>query len=327
MSVGSADFTQLPCNPELISAGIEFTCRAHLRPFMGRSRVAIAHLHRLCADSIASLALRRWLASETVPHGLAPVAPLTDPHIHLVTIGGRRLQLVNRLISSPGRIRKLGHSPQRLLHAVIAAEDVQATSGRLSLGDLLAFSFLIANICHSYAETKHRSAASEKTILLAIPPRPSWRQQRPWRPLERLILTNSDDDLIDLELCGLMANRNAAVERMIIPAKQSMEINTTWHNLLHLRTSRMPNATLRIQCPPRNKDWFVTPGSWSNLWFYDARLVLAGWLTYREFGRLTNPESGAEHAQQGHHLPRGSAILQVEALRPVQELLQITRHI
>lgn len=71
----------------------------------------------------------------------------------------------------------------------------------------------------------------------------------------------------------------------------------------------------------------MTPGSWSNLWFYDARLVLVGWLTYREFGRLIKPGSGAEHAQQNHHLPRGSAILQVEALRPIQELLQITRHI
>ncbi len=326
MSVDLSDFSKLPCSPELISAGIAFTCRSHLRLFMTRSRVPISHLRRLCADSIASVALRRWLTSETIPHGLVPTAPLTEPHTYQITLGGRRLQLVNHLISNRRHIRKLGRNPQLLLQTGIAAADTHTAAARLSPGDLLAYSFLIANVCHDHSETKRRTDAKEMASLLAIPPRAIWRQQRPWQPLGQLVLTNSDDHRLDLELCGLSTDRSAAIEHVSIPIGQSKQITTTWHNLLHVHTVHTPKATLRIQCPVRSTEWFITPSSWSNLWLYQPRLLLLGWLTKREFERVATPRSRMDQALQVRRPRRNDSIIQVQALRPIRELLQKARH-
>ncbi len=327
MSVGVSDFTQLPCSPELISAGIAFTCRSHLRLFMTRSRVSISHLRRLCVDAIATVALRRWLTSEMVPHGLSPVAPLTDPHVQQITLGGRQLHLVNHLISNRSYIRKLARNPQLLRQTEIPVTLAHAASERLSPGDLLAYSFLLATICYGHSEIRRRTDARERTSLLAIPPRTTWRQQRPWQPLGKLILTNPDNDLLDLELLGVSADRSAEIERVTIPAKQSKQISTTWHNLLHLHTIRMPKASVRIQSPARSTEWFVTRSSWSNLWFYEPKLLLVGWLTKRELERVAKPRSHAKQAIHVRHQPGTDSIVQVNALRPINELLQIARHI
>jgi hypothetical protein len=327
MSVGLSDFVDLPCSPELISAGIAFTIRSQVRLFKTRSRVSIAHLRRLCADAIATVALRRWFASEMVPHGLSPVAPLTDPHVQQITLGGRQLHLVNHLISNRSYIRKLARNPQLLLQTEIPATLAHPATERLSPGDLLAYSFLLGTICYGHSEIRRRTDGEERTSLLAITPRRTWRQQRPWQSLGKLIVTNLDDESHDLELLGISVDRSATIDRVTIPANQSVEITKTWHNLLHLHTMRIPKASLQIRCPARRSEWLVTRSSWSNLWFYEPKLLLVGWLTKRELERVAKPRSRAKQAIRVRRLAAADSIVQVNDLRPINKLLQIARHI
>jgi hypothetical protein len=130
-----------------------------------------------------------------------------------------------------------------------------------------------------------------------------------------------------LELCGLLSNRSPTIERITIPAGQSKEISSGWHNLLHLQTTHIPTATIRIHSPARKANWFISPGNWTNLWLYEPRLILVGWHTSRELRRLAMPAFGAKQSQLANRSPRGGSIVQVHALRPVEELLRITRHI
>jgi len=327
MTVGLSDLFELPCSPELISAGITFACRSQLRPFKTRSRVPVSLLRRLCADAIASISLRRWLTSEKTPHGLALIAPLTAPYAYHITLGGRHLQVLNQLIINRSHIRKLRHDPQMLLQSEVALRDVHAPSERYSPGDPIAVSILIAHVCRGYAETRHKTDSGERASSIAIPPRAVWRQQRPWRPLGRLNLTNPGHDLLCLELCGLLSNRSPTIERITIPAGQSKEISSGWHNLLHLHTTHIPTATIRIHSPARKANWFISPGNWTNLWLYEPRLMLVGWHTSRELRRLAMPAFGDKQSRLANRSPRGGSIVQVHALRPVKELLRITRHI
>ena len=142
----------------------------------------------------------------------------------------------------------------------------------------------------------------------------------------KLILTNLDDESHDLELLGISADRSAAIERVTIPANQSVEITTTWHNLLHLHTARLPRASLLIRCPARRSEWLVARSSWSNLWLYEPKLLLVGWLTKRELERVAKPRSHAKQAIHVRRLPGTDSVVQVNALRPINELLQIARH-
>ena len=325
MTVGLSDLAHLPCDADLISAGIAFACQSQWRLFAMRSSVPVSRIRRNGADALASLALRHWLSSETVSHGLAPIAPLTEPHLRLITLGGRKLLLVNHLISNRDHIQRLRRNPRLLLQTPIPVSSVQAASERLSPGDLLAFCILMASACHGAAGALLKADSTGMAFFLAVPPLRGWRQQRPWRPLGRLTIAGSGDEPIELEVCGLLADRSLSIERATIASDRPLEMTTPWHNLLYVRSVRMPPPALRVACPGQGLEWTVTPSSWSNLWFYNPHLVLVGWLTLRELEVTARTGAAAPQARGVHPLSHAEAVL-VQAMRPMHELLQIARH-
>jgi hypothetical protein len=326
MTVGLADLVELHCSPEMISSGIAFTCRAHLWMFVTQSKPSISRLRNLCSQSIASLGIRRWLTSKNVPHNLQAYAPLTNPHLNQIAIGGRPAHAITLLISNRDLVRKYRKNPHTLPQMRIPNAKLLPTWPYLSPGDLLLFSVLITNVCHSNVDSARRMKNHEEVSAVAISPRRIWRQQRRWQSLGQLTLFNPGIEPVQLEINGLAAGRSLVVERVTIPAEQSAKISTVLHNLLYLRTEKIPSTILRVESLARRVNWRITPGSWSNLWFYEPKLHLVGWLTSSDLDQVFNTSS---HFPVGRKLSRVASFgshMSIHDLRPVGELLQRIRH-
>jgi hypothetical protein len=325
MTVGVTDLMKLRCSPGMISSGIAFTCRAHLRMFATQRKLSALRLRHLCSQSIASLAIRHWLTAEDVPHSLQASAPLTDPHLKQITLGGRSFHVINIPIFNRDHARRIREDPRMLLRCIVPERDIRHVRPRLSSGDLFAFSVLVANVCHSVADTRRRIEDNAPLFAIAVPPRAIWRQQRPWRGLGRLVLHNPGTEPVHLVINGLAASRNLVVESVTIAGRQSIEIKKHPHNLLYLTTEKIPVKSPRVESPARNASWRVTPGTWSNLWFYEPSLLLAGWLTKGDADQVL--ESGHRHLI-GRKIPgkaQTGARIRIRDLRPIGELLQRIR--
>jgi hypothetical protein len=326
MTVGISDLAELRCSADMISAGITFACRAHLPIFTSRTHVSMSHLRRLIAHSISSLAIRRWLMSEKVPHNLSPCAPLTNPDLHEITIGGQPLHSVSLLITNRDLVRSLRHEPQSLLRMEIPTAGVRRQCGYRSQGGLLAVCVLLADVCHSRADSLRRLHANEPVSAIAISPRPIWRQQRPWQPLGRLAIINLGNDPLEFDLCGLDVDRRVVIDHMVVPARQSTRIGSDLYNILFIATGRIPTMKLRIDIPSRNANWLITPSAWSNLWLYETFLVLAGWLTREDIDHASKSHSLDVELRKHSRKARGSSRIRIHELRPIEELLQRIRH-
>ncbi|MGD8813146.1 MAG: hypothetical protein PVI78_01565 [Anaerolineales bacterium] len=282
----------------------------------------ISSLRRHCAHAISTTAFRRWLTSKNIPYELVLTAPLTDPLEHHITIGGRQVEIITTLITNRQVIRSLHNRPQSMLQFEFTAPS-ELDPTKSSPNDLLAYSLLIATISQSPSQTRNRMDASELVFLLAVPPRRIWRQQRPWRPLGKLILSSQDPHPISLDLCALLPDHSPTFKRATIPPGHPIELFQDWHNLLYMHTLQMPITTLRLHLPARKGNWFVTPSQWANLCFYDTRLVLAGWLTRREFNSI-NASQTVEN--QVRFRKKKAARIPLQGLRPLAELEGRMRH-
>gem|GEM_PF-5496494 len=323
MSVGLSDLVTLACDPAMLSAGITFGCRAHLQDFQTRSKIPISSIRRRCANAISNTAFRRWMASKDIPFDVIPSAPLTEPHEHHLTIGGRKVDIVNNMITNRQAIHRLYEQPQSLLQIEISIPADLRSQETGSTSDLLVFTLLIAYLSTSPSQTRNRMNASEMIFLLAIPPRRIWRQQRPWSALGVLILSSQDPEPIHLDLCALLPDHRPTLERVTIPVGHAIELSRDWHNLLYLHTSRMPNTTLRFHSPARKANWFVTPSQWANLCFYETQFLMVGWLTRREFNRI-NASRTLDDQERYHR--RKTPQIPIRELRPMSDLSRRMRH-
>jgi hypothetical protein len=289
-------------------------------------RVSTSSLRHLCAQSIASLAFRRLLTSENVPHNLLAFAPLTNPHLYQITIGGRRLHILNNLILNRNLIRKYRQSRRSLLQMDLSAAKLRRIWPDPSPGDLLAVSVMMASVCHSYSETMQRMEAQDRVLAVAVPPPLIWRQQRPWRSLGRLVLSNLSPDRIELEINGLEADRRPFVKRVTIAAKQQVEVSPDLFNLLCVCTERIPASTPRVESSTRKAKWLITPSTWSNLWFYNPQLLLAGWLTSADCDQVYQSASRGPPVRKTNRKDHLRTALQIQDLRPIRELFHRIRH-
>jgi len=167
----------------------------------------------------------------------------------------------------------------------------------------------------------------EKAAGLAIPPHSIWRQQRPWRSLGRPILTNAGSERIQVEIIGLEANRSQVIEQVTISANQSVELARALHNLLFLFAENFPGKPLRVESPIRNTSWQITPATWSNLWFYQPNLLLAGWLTAGDADQVFHVTSRHAIHRKASYEANGSSGLCIRNLRPIGELILRSHHI
>ncbi len=323
MSVGLSDLVALACDPTMLSAGITFACRAHLQDFQTRSKVPISSIRRRCANAISTTSFRRWLASKDIPYDIVSSAPLTEPLEHHITIGGRKVDIVNNLITNHQAIRRLYEQPQSLLQFEISIPTGLLSQETGSPSDLLAFSLLFAHVSTSPSQTRNRMNASEMIFLLAIPPRRIWRQQHPWSALGVLNLSSQDPQPIRLDLCALLPDHRPTVEQVTIPAGRAIELSRDWHNLLYMHSSHMPNTTLRFHAPARKANWFVTPSQWANLCFYDTQFLIAGWLTRLEFNRINASRKLDDQVPYPH---RKASRIPVRELQPMSDLTRRIRH-
>jgi hypothetical protein len=323
MSVGLSDLVTLPCDPDMLSAAITFACRTHLHDLQTHSRIPISSIRRRCARAVSTTAFRRWLAYKNIPHDIALTAPLTDPHEHHITIGGRKVDVVSNLITNRQAIRRLYEQPQSLLQIEISIPAEFQSQEPGSPHDLLAFSLLFAHISTSPPQTRNRMNASEMVFLLAIPPHRIWRQQRPWSALGVLILSSQDPQPISLDLCALLPDHRPTLESVTIPAGHAIELPRDWHNVLYVHTSRMPNTTLRFHSPERKANWFITPSQWSNLCFYETQLLIVGWMTRREFSRISESQTLEDQDRCRRSKP---SLIPIRNLRPMSDLSRRMHH-
>ncbi len=326
MTVGITDLVKLRCSPGMISSGIAFACRAHLRMFATRYKLPATRLRHLCSQSITSLAIRHWLSSENVPHSIQASAPLTDPHLQQITLGGRSVHLFTLPIFNRDRTRRIREHPRVLLHCVVPERDIHHTLPHLSSGDLLAFSVLVANICHSVSGSRRRMADNEPLSAIAVPPRAIWRQQRPWRGLGPLLVHNPGTEPVHFEINGLAASRSLVVEKVTIAAKHAIETKKLLHNLLYLSTAKIPLKSPRIESPARKASWRVTPGTWANLWFYEPIMYLAGWLTKGDADQAFRSDHRDLLAREIALGSQSGPRIRLRDLRPIGELVQRIRH-
>lgn len=311
--VTAADFITLPYTADLTTGGIAYACRslAHTYDRMGGSR--FARMRRIVAGVAVELAFRRLLHARAVPHDVLGATPFTDPDRYDVALGGRRCDLKSALVLEKERIRQIRAAPETLLEAQALVPIDQMTSDSLQEGDLYIFAYLTALEAPT-RETWERARAAGQPGYLVHPLPPEWSRPPNWLSLGELAFKGELRQAIELEVGGQDQGRAFQTATLTLLPGRRVPMHRDFFALTYLHVPRWPEARLGVYSPVLGKTHVARPEDWENIWVYGLEVVLAGYLSRREF------------RQRGRRLPRGRAAFPYRRTRtdnlavPVREL-------
>jgi len=319
--VTSSDLIHLPYTRDLTEGGIAYAI--HSLPYtynrMGGS--PYDRLRRIVAGVAVELAFRRHLAEQNIPFDVKGATPFTDPDRYDVSLGGRRCDIKSFLITYREQISEMKRNPQVVLGApALVPSDQNAAEGH-SDHDLYLFAFLPGLVAASQADMKKIIAADQPHYLVHAMPE-GWARPAQWTPLGTLAVKSEAEAPITLEIGGQDAGREMRSVIVEAPPRTRLEIHEEFHSLAYLHVHTLPDARVGIHCAVRNETHIVGPLDWGNIWVYGMDILLAGWLTRREFNRRAGPiREGARVFQYDRTRTKNLAV-PVSDLKPLSELFE-----
>lgn len=312
--ISPQDILHLPWDESLSLAGVTYV-RQNLGRILGGPRPpSPPALRQLVASIAAELAFRRWLDSEQIPYTLLDDEPFTRPEWPRLTLGGRRLSLHTRLVSSRRAIQSIRRNPSVLMDAPAAVAPSALEAGGLSEGDLLAFGLLLGLETRSLTDLERALAAGRPLYLVALPPG-RWSRR---------------DDLGIVTLSSPSGRQEVVVEGQL-PSRAPWSIRTTLdpsapmqspplHALIALHALGRPAGPVLVSTSAHPSPWQINPGMWCNLWVYGVELLALGWRTVRAFRAASRQHVGRRHSFLGIRAPEAWPTIEARHLRPLLAL-------
>lgn len=279
-----SDLVRLPYTPDLTEGGIEYALRSLANTYEREGRSPYDRLRHLAASVAVELAFRRHLSQNDISFEVRAAAPFTDRERYDVFLQGRRCDIKSFFISNRGQISRIRRDPSTLMSALaLVPSDYHARGGH-SYNDIYIFGFFIGLTAASQADLKKAIQAKQPHYLVHAMPE-KWRRPVTWSPLGRLALKSESGEELMLEVNGQDEGREMKRTVVSLPPRTKITLDESFYSITSLHARRIPEARVGIRCEAIKETHVVSPLEWGNLWVYGLEILLAGFLSYEEFGR------------------------------------------
>ncbi|MEW6286772.1 MAG: hypothetical protein AB1509_11145 [Chloroflexota bacterium] len=322
--VKASDFVHLPYTRDLTEGGIAYALRSLSHTYNRMGGSPYDRLRRITAGIAVELAFRRYLTEQNIPFDVRGATPFTDPDRYDVALGGRRCDIKSFFISYRRQIAEIKQNPQALLDApALVPSDQNAAEGH-SEKDIYLFAFLCGLTAISQEEIQKAAAKQQPLYLVHVMP-PTWRRPAEWHPLGRLVFKSESAEKQVIEVNGQAEAGEMRPLEVELPPRRRVQIETEYSSVASIHSKALPNARIGIHSPIRKETHLIGARDWGNIWVYGMDILLAGWLTRREFMRQAAPLPEGTRVFQYEKTRTKNLAVPVRKLRPIVELLERTK--
>ena len=304
-------FPRLPFTPDLTETGVAEVVAALAHPSRQLFLESYDDMRLRVADNIASLAVRRYLAQEGIPHQAAPAISFSEADRYDVAIGGRRCVPLAQLDCGQAQSEQ-----------VFLPEE---TGGRVYRDvDIYLFVRLSGNVTRSREEVDRVQLAGQPVYLIHHMPE-AWASPERWLGLDRLALKTDTIEPVSLALHGQDRERSPLVYQADLAPRRRVKVRTGLYALGSVHATAIPTGPVGIHSPKLEELHLIHPYQWGNIWVYGESLEMLGYITQARF------HQEAEKLMPGEEQPnpclgeRPLLRLPVEALTPVEDLFRRAR--
>ena len=302
----------LPYTPILAETGVQEALRSLTHPARHLFYHSFDALRMRVAYNIVSLALRRYLAEEAVPHQLAAPISFTEADQYDLVIGGRRCIPAAQLVCS-GQAGNTVYLP------------VQRGGSMYRDVDIYLFFNLAARVTRSRDETDEIRFAEQPVCLVHQMPE-MWASPDHWDGLDRLAIKTDASEKLNLTLHGLdqeRVYRNFILETL--PRKRKV-VESGLFTLGATSAESYPTGPVGIFSPVLDDLHLIHPHTWGNIWVYGQAITGLGYITKAAFDRLSAKVTGLEMESTNPCLGEDEYLyVPLSALTPLEDLFQRAR--
>jgi hypothetical protein len=315
------DLIQIRCEQNMIQAGLAEASQAAALPGRFPRLNSFDRLRLRAADGIASLALRRILSRDEIPHQLAPSPHFNRTGGYDAVLGGRRCLPVAQMICRRGSIRRYSQDPAALIGRTLFLPEMPDWDA-YGAEDLFVFVFIFSLVTRSREAIKKALVAGQPLHLLYCMPS-GWGLPECWAPLETLVLKTDLSRPVALTLHGQDGHQRYHAEQVKLEARRRIEVETELFAIGALGIDRLPLGPVGIHHPGSQMTLLVAPYQWGNVWLYASRIVLPGYIRCADFFRQAEPANLAEACAANPCLREESLLaLPVSSLKSLPDLFR-----
>jgi len=311
--------------PDLAEAGVREVARALAFPARFPHLDGFDQMRQRVADNIVSLAFRRYLVRQEIPHQTVESASFTEPDQFDIAFGGRRCVLFAQLICQRELIQQVNRAPELLLQGNVYLPEGGMAAAYRDV-DIYLFVYLTALVTHSRDEVdKAHLAGQPLYIAHQMPAR--WSMPKIWQPFGEVACKADTMENVWLELHGQDKRQAYHLQNLVLPPRQRISGSSSFFTIGAVHTDVIPSGPVGLFSPALSETYLISPHQWGNIWVYGLNLYLAGYTTQAEFNRLAQ-RVDAEQVAAVTPCAQSVSFMSIPqaALRPVADLFVRARN-
>jgi hypothetical protein len=137
-----------------------------------------------------------------------------------------------------------------------------------------------------------------------------------------MVLKSNADKILTVELGGQDARRQFVSKKIRLTPHQRVEAETSFYTLAYVHVNTMPSARIGIYSPQFNAPYLIAPSDWKNIWVYGMRVILAGYITRKNFRKKAAELPVGSRVFQYRRTRTKNLTLPVAELSPLSSLLE-----
>ncbi len=298
----------LPYTSDLAVTGVAETLRSLVHPSRQLFFGSFDAMRMRVANNIVSLALRRFLVDQEIPHHLAAPISFTEADQLDLMIGGRRCIPTVQLCCGNQEGEDAVYLPD--LRGASLYRDV----------DLYLFYRLKARVTRSRDETDEAIFAGLPACLVHQMPE-IWASPDHWDGLDKLAVKTDASDAVRLALHGLDSQRvYTRYDLEALPRKRET-IESGLFTLGAVCAAAYPAGPVGIFSPTLDDLHLIHPYAWGNIWVYAEQIEALGYITKAAFDQQAEKRPGPEMVSANPCLGEMDYLcLPLAALTPLEDL-------
>lgn len=313
------DLIELKTTPDLAETAVREVARALAYPARFPLLDKFDEMRQRVADNIVTLAFRRYLSTEDIPHQVIESTNFTEPDQYDISFGGRRCLTFAQMVCSREMIGRVHQDPVQLFEGEVYIQEGGATAATRDI-DIYLFIYLTALVSRSRDETEQARLADQPVYLLFQMPE-NWSLPKKQAPLGPLVFKSDTSEPLWLELHGQDELQGYRKHSFSLPPRQRLVEKTGLYSLGAIRSASIPGGPVGLHSPVLDDTAIISPFQWGNIWVYPMRIYLAGYITQADFNRQAHRVTPEQFAPVNPCLQVDSMMrLPVAALKPVNDL-------